>query len=170
MTSLVLFQLIVNILLFAFIGLLWSRLRHLTGDEGRLKQGLQILTTKIAILEDLGQKVDEQSQQTLKILDLKKEAIESLLEKAIATMHQIDEKTSQVTVNSEALVERDNAIKFTKAALLANKGVSAAEIAQQVGLGIQESELIYSLNSQHLQFKLEDLPGWMLPHIQETIS
>jgi len=167
LTSLLLFQAIINILFFAFIGLLWSRLKHLTGDEGRLKQGLQILQAKIAILEDLGKRVDEQSQQMIQILDYKKNSLETLLEKVDFTIQNIDDKSIAANSTAEMRVERENVIKFTKAALLASKGVLPIEIANRIGLGIQESELIYSLNSHQLQFKLDELPGWMLPHLQE---
>jgi hypothetical protein len=156
-------------LFIAFIGLLWSRLKHLIGDEGRLKHGLQILQTKISILEDLGRRVDEQGQQMIQILDYKRNAIESLLAKADSTIQNMENQTILATTDSEVLLERENAIKFTKAALLANKGVPPREIAQKLGLGLQECELIYSLNSHTLQFNLDELPGWMLPHIQENI-
>jgi len=170
LTSLVLFQTVLNILFMAFILLLWSRLRHLTGDEGRLKQGLQILQTKIAILEDLGRKVDEQASQLMQVLEHKRLTIESLLDNANNVMTQIENKTTLAAVDPETLVERENAIKFTKAAILANKGLRPNEIASRLKLGIQEAELIYSLNAQQLQFKLEELPGWMLPHIQNEIT
>jgi hypothetical protein len=166
----VLFQTILNILFMAFIGLLWVRLRHLTGDEGRLKQGLQILQTKIAILEDLGRKVDEQSSQIMQVLDHKRATIESLLERAHSVMAQIENKTTLACADSETLIERENVIKFTKAAILANKGLRPNEIASRLNLGIQEAELIYSLNAQQLQFKLDELPGWMLPHIQDDLT
>jgi uncharacterized phage infection (PIP) family protein YhgE len=167
--SLVLFQSVLNILFIAFIGLLWSRLKHLTGDEGRLKQGLQILQTKIAILEDLGRKVDEQAQEMFQIMDYKKNAVEALLARADATIQNMEHKTELIATDSEVLLERENAIKFTKAAILANKGVPPKEIARKLGLGLQECELIYSLNSHQLQFKLDELPGWMLPYIPENV-
>lgn len=169
MASLVLFQSVLNILFIAFIGLLWSRLKHLTGDEGRLKQGLQILQTKIAILEDLGRKVDEQAQEMFQIMDYKKNAVEALLARADATIQNMEHKTELIATDSEVLLERENAIKFTKAAILANKGVPPKEIARKLGLGLQECELIYSLNSHQLQFKLDELPGWMLPYIPENV-
>jgi hypothetical protein len=166
LTSLVLLQSIVNVLLFTFMGFLWKRLKLLTGDEGRLKQGLQILQTKLAILEDLSAHIETQMQQANQIFETKEKSLENLLEESKKMMSILDEKSFLITASSETLRERENAIKFTQAALLAHKGLIPSLIAEKIGLGLQESELIYSLNRETLQFKVEELPHWMIPHIE----
>lgn len=179
LTSAILFQIIVNLLLFAFVGLIWSRLKHLSGDEGRLRQGLQILQSKIAILEDLSGQVDDQFKQLTYMLDLKSKAFDAKLTEASELLSKLADGVTEASaaahnlsenLQPEVLLERETAIRYVKAALLARAGKSTTEISSQLGVGFEEAELICKLNRSQLQFKVDELPEWMKPQLKNELA
>lgn len=161
------------------MGLLWSRLRHLAGEEGKLRQGLQIIHTKIAILENLSEQIDDQHHQINLVLDSKTKQLDNkfevanqLIDQLNQTINQVEEKNQYITegLNPEVQVERETAIKYVKAAFLAHQGMQIQQLAELVGLGIEEASLIKTMNQEQLQFKVDELPQWMLPQLQHLIE
>ncbi|MCS6837730.1 MAG: DUF2802 domain-containing protein [Bdellovibrionaceae bacterium] len=149
--------------------ILWKKLKALSGQEGSLSQGLQLLQTKIAILEDLSNRVEEQQKQAQIFFDNKHKQMQELLDTMEEKIRNLNEKSSWLLDHGEQLAERELTIKLTRAAILAHKGVPAVEIAKRLGLGLQEAELIASLNSQTLQFDIESLPNWLKKSIEQEL-
>jgi hypothetical protein len=58
------------------------------------------------------------------------------------------------------IVERQNTLKYIKAAKLAHQGLSLDEIAAQVDLSRGELDFIVKVNRDQLQFSEEALPEW----------
>ncbi len=69
------------------------------------------------------------------------------------------------------IVERQNTIKYVKAARLAHQGLSIDEIAEQVtDLSRGEIEFIAKVNRDQLMFCEESLPEWAQSSSEETID
>ena len=170
MTSAVLLQIIINLLLFTFVGLIWSRVRHLAGDEGKLRQGLQILHAKLAILEDLSQQIDDQYRQLAQMIDIKARALEDRMDQANILLQKFDTSLQDAQVSPETLLERETALRYIKAALLSHHGYTIEEVSRQASVGMEEASLIHKLNNKELQFKVEELPTWMLPQLKPLME
>lgn len=161
------------------MGLLWIRLRHLAGEDGKLRQGLQIIHSKIAILEDLSGQIDDQHQQINLVLESKTKQFEAKFEAANQLINQLNQTIAQVEeknqfisegLTPEVQIERETAIKYVKAAFLAHRGMQPGPLAELVGLGIEEASLIKTMNQDQLQFKVAELPDWMLPQLQPLLD
>ena len=72
MNAWILFQILVNLILTAGLVTLWIRLGRPAKDDPRMSKGLQLLQSKISILEDLSDRTDTQVQQLTALLDLPK--------------------------------------------------------------------------------------------------
>ncbi|MCB0384570.1 MAG: DUF2802 domain-containing protein, partial [Bdellovibrionales bacterium] len=60
----------------------------------------------------------------------------------------------------EEIIERQNTIKYVRAARMAHEGASLAEIAQEVALPMGEIEFIAKVNKDRLMFDEGSLPEW----------
>jgi hypothetical protein len=165
----ILVSIVLNLILLALFVVLLKRYQAITGEEGRLKHGLQILTSKIAVLEDLSHNVDEQAQHLFRILDQKTKQIESLVTMTEQKLSEMRKQAELLESDPEELQERQNAVKLTRAALLANKGYTPKQLADMTGLGLQECELIYTLNKDRLQFAPDALPYWLKKQLAEEL-
>ncbi|HEX7675390.1 MAG TPA: DUF2802 domain-containing protein [Bdellovibrio sp.] len=165
-----LLQLLVNIILLAGIVGLWVRLNRPPKDDPRLSKGLQLLQSKIAVLEDLSDRTETQVNQLTALLEQKVKDIQAKIqtsEKQIAKIDQSMQKSLEVAkifqdrIPHTEIVERQNTIKYVKAARLAHQGLSVDEIAQQVNdLSRGEIEFIAKVNRDQLMFCEESLPEW----------
>ena len=69
-------------------------------------------------------------------------------------------KIFQDKIPHQEIIERQNTVKYVKAARMAHQGHSLDEIAAQVDLSRGEIEFISKVNRDQLQFSVEDLPEW----------
>ena len=169
MTSGVLIQVLVDLILLAAIAFLWVKLNRPQKDDPRMSRGLQLLQSKIAVLEDLSDQVETQVQQITALIEAKAKEVqnqihasEKQLQKIEASMGKSLEvaKIFQDRIPHQEIIERQNTMKYVKAARLAHQGVSLEEITEQVDLTRGEIELIAKVNRDNLQFSEDDLPEW----------
>jgi hypothetical protein len=172
-----LLQVIVDLLFVVSIVVLWVIFRRPKSEDPRLSAGLLDLQTKIAVLEDLGDRTERQVQQLMtiienKVLELQKKItqadnmqgkISKSMEKSLEVV-----KIFQDKIPHEEIRERQNTIKFVKAALLANQGCSAHEISDQIDLPYGEIEFIIKVNKKDLAFDQHQLPEWVQAELNNT--
>ena len=171
----VLVQVLLNLLFFAGISAAWIRLKRPPSEDPRLSRGLQLLQSKIAILEDLSDRTDLQVKQLNALLEGKCVEIQNKMLEAEKIIRQIETsrqksletaKMFEDKIPHQQIVERQNTVKYVKAARLAHQGVSIAEILKQVDLSQAEVEFIAKVNKDHLMFSEESLPDW----VQEQVG
>lgn len=165
----VLAQILLNLLLFAGLAVVWVRLSRPAKDDPRLSKGLQLLQSKISVLEDLSDRTETQVSQLTALLETKcRELQESIAgaDRQIARIEQSSQKSLEVAkifqdrIPHDEIIERQKTIKYVKAARLAHQGLSVAEISAQVDLTTAEIEMIAKVNRDQLQFSEADLPEW----------
>ncbi|MBO9666951.1 MAG: DUF2802 domain-containing protein [Bdellovibrio sp.] len=158
-----------NVILMAGVIGVWVRLSRPPKDDPRLSKGLQLLQSKIAVLEDLSDRTETQVNQLTALLEQKVKDIQLKIqasEKQISKIDQSMQKSLEVAkifqdrIPHTEIVERQNTIKYVKAARLAHQGLSAEEIAQQVDLAQGEIEFIAKVNRDQLMFCEDSLPEW----------
>lgn len=151
---------------------MWWRLRRPPQDDPRLSRGLQLLQTKITVLEDLSDRTDAQTKQLTAIIEQKSRALQNKLVEAEQQMLKLDHsmhKSREVAeifqdkIPHQEIVERQRTIEYVKAARLANQGHSPEEIANAVNLPIEQVEMIAKFNRDRLMFDEESLPEWAKP-------
>lgn len=139
-------------------------------DDPRLSRGLQLLQSKIAVLEDLSDQVEKQFSQLSELLEIKAKNVQSRIQEADQKLEEIRNSMSrslevaeifQDRIPHQEIVERQNTIKYVKAARMAHQGVSLDEIAASVDLSRGEIEMIANVNRSQLQFSESDLPEWV---------
>ncbi len=165
-----LLQLLVNVILLAGIVGMWVRLNRPPKDDPRLSKGLQLLQSKIAVLEDLSDRTETQVNQLTALLEQKVKDIQAKIQSSEKQLSKIDmsmqkslevAKIFQDRIPHNEIVERQNTIKYVKAARLAHQGLSVDEIAEQVTeLSRGEIEFIAKVNRDQLQFCEDSLPEW----------
>lgn len=169
MTFSVLLQVFFDLVLLATIAFLWVRTIRPQKDDPRLSRGLQLLQSKIAVLEDLSDQVESQVQQITALIEAKGREVQtqiSAAEKQIQKIQVSMEKSLEVAqifqdrIPHQEIIERQNTMKYVKAARLAHSGASLDEIGEQVDLSRGELELIAKVNKEQLQFSVDDLPEW----------
>lgn len=166
-----LLQVLVNLILLAGIIGLWIRLNRPQKDDPRLSKGLQLLQSKIAVLEDLSDRTETQVNQLTALLEQKVRDIQAKVQasdKQLVKIEQSMQKSLEVAkifqdrIPHTEILERQNTIKYVKAARLAHQGMSVDEIAAQISdLSRGEIEFIAKVNRDQLMFCEESLPGWI---------
>lgn len=165
-----LFQVVLNIVLFAGLAALWFRLNRPAKDDPRLSKGLQLLQSKIAVLEDLSDRTEVQVQQLTALLESKVKEIQTQIQLSEKQLQKIDQSISkskemanlfQDRIPHEEILERQNTKRFVKAARMAHQGQSVEEIMKVTGLNQGEAEFIAKVNKDQLQFCEESLPEWV---------
>lgn len=162
----------------AAIATLWVKINKIQNQEDqRLSKGLQLLQSKLAVLEDLSDRTEVQVNQLVAILEGKIKDIQCKLidaDKVIAKIEKNISKSLEVAnifqdkIPHQEILERQYTKKYVKAAQLAHSGLTAAEIAQVVDLTQGEIELIVKLNREQLQFDLSELPEWAKGEIEDA--
>ncbi|KYG67234.1 hypothetical protein AZI86_09520 [Bdellovibrio bacteriovorus] len=172
-----LLQILVNLILLAGVVGLWIRLQRPPKDDPRLSKGLQLLQSKIAILEDLSDRTETQVNQLTSLLEQKVKDIQNKIQSADKQLARIDQsmekslevaKIFQDRIPHEEILERQNTIKYVKAARMAHQGMGVEEIAAECPeLSRGEIEFIAKVNRDQLMFCEESLPEWANTEIPE---
>lgn len=156
-----LIQIIFNVIFIAFCFFLWVRSKKENVDDPRLSRGLQMVSSKIAILEDLSKQVDVQSQQISALLDQKAKQILQTIEKSDEQLNKIElaqHKSLQVAeifqdrIPHEEIRQREHAKKYIEAARMAHEGRSGEEIQEALGLSMMEIEMISKVNAPNFDY------------------
>lgn len=166
-----------NILLLAGLSFLLFRTFRRPKDDPRLSRGLQLLQSKIAILEDISDRTEIQVRQLITLMDQKIKEIHQkiqLADKHIQLVKVSMEKSREVAkifedrIPHEEILERQTTANYIRAAKLAHKGHSVEEIMAQVPLPRAELELLLKLNKQQLMFSEDLLPEWAKEKAEEA--
>lgn len=169
MSNWTLVQIIFDLVAVASIAALWMRLRRPPQDDPRLSRGLQLLQTKITVLEDLSDRTDNQVKQLTQLLDQKNRLLQNRILEAEQQMVKIDHsmhKSMEVAeifqdkIPHHEIAERQRTVEYVKAARMANSGLSVDEIAESVHLPREQVELIAKFNKDQLMFDESALPEW----------
>lgn len=164
-----LFQVAINIVLGLGVVVLWAKMKRPPQDDPRLSRGLQLLQSKIAVLEDLSDRTDKQVEQLSQLVEQKTRQLqtkifdaEKQLQKVDQSMHRSMEVAEifQDKIPHTEIIERQNTVKYVAAAQLAHKGHSVAEILEKVDLPREQIEFIVKVNKDELMFDAEQLPPW----------
>jgi hypothetical protein len=162
-------QVFFNIVVLTLIFVVFARLRRPAKDDPRLSKGLQLLSSKIAVLEDLNDRTESQVQQMLTLLDQKSRELQQKIMNAESQVLQIQQSMSQSLevaqifqdkIPHSEIIERQNSVKYIRAARLAHQGLSVEDIMREVDLPRGEVEFIAKVNRDQLSFREEDLPAW----------
>ena len=162
-------QIFANVAFLVGFVVVFARLRRPAKDDPRLSKGLQLLSSKIAVLEDLSDRTEHQVQQMLTLLDQKSKELQSkiaLAEQQVIAVRQSMDQSLEVAqifqdkIPHSEIIERQNSVKYIKAARLAHAGISVEQIAREVDLPMGEIEFISKVNHESLSFREEDLPAW----------
>ena len=169
MSSMALLQVVFNLVVACVVYILWLRLKKPPQDDPRISRGLQLLQSKISVLEDLSDRTEVQVSQLTALLEQKIKKVQLKIEdagKQILAIDQSMERSREVAkifqdkIPHREIIERQNTIKYVKAAKLAHEGRSLAEISQEVDLPIAELEFIAKVNRDDLMFDSNSLPEW----------
>lgn len=165
----ILVQVLVDLVLFAGVAFVWVKLTRPQKDDPRLSRGLQLLQSKIAVLEDLSDQIENQVQQLTGLLESKAREVQTQILAADKQIQKIETSMSksmevaqifQDRIPHEEIIERQNTLKYVKAARMAHQGSSLDEISEAVDLSRGEIEMIAKVNRDQLQFAEDQLPEW----------
>lgn len=172
-----LLQIVFNLSVFVTIAVLWMRLRRPPQDDPRLSRGLQLLQTKITVLEDLSDRTDSQVKTLTTLLDQKNRLLQNKILEAEQQMLKIDHsmhKSMEVAeifqdkIPHQEILERQRTVEYVKAARMANSGLSVEQIAESVHLPREQIELIAKFNREQLMFDESSLPEWATKEIENA--
>jgi hypothetical protein len=169
-------QVLVDLVVVAGLGAAWVRLKRPPAEDPRLSRGLQLLQSKIAVIEDLSDRTDTQVRQLNALLETKCIEIQNKIIEAENIIRNIEAsrlksletaKIFEDKIPHQEIVERQNTIKYVKAARLAHQGVPVAEILKQVDLSQAEVEFIAKVNREQLMFSEAELPDWVQDKVDQ---
>ena len=161
-----LIQVIFDLFVFATITAIFWRIRRPPQDDPRLSRGLQLLQTKITVLEDLSDRTEAQVKQLTTLIDQKTRALQNKVIEAEQQIIKIDHSMAesaemvQENIPHEEMVERHRTIEYVKAARMANSGATIEQISAKVQLPREQLELIAKFNRDQLMFDETQLPDW----------
>ncbi len=162
-------QIGIDIFLALGIFVVVAKLSRTPQDDPRLSKGLQLLQSKIAVLEDLSDRTETQVQQLVQLLEQKGKDVQVKIQLAEKQIHQIRQamdrslevaKIFQDKIPHQEIIERQNTLKYIQAARMAHQGSGADEIAKVVDLPLGEIEFIAKVNREKLMFNEDELPIW----------
>jgi hypothetical protein len=169
-----LLQVIINLVMLAGLAFAFVRLNKPAKDDPRLSKGLQLLSSKIAVLEDLSDRTETQVAQLTALLDQKSRELQQKIESAEDQLLKIEQSTGkslevakifQDRIPHQEIIERQNTIKYVTAAKMAHQGYTKSEIEKAVDLSTAELDFLIKVNRDSLQFSEEDLPQWVKDQI-----
>lgn len=164
-----LFQVVFNLFILVGFVATWLRLKRPPQDDPRLSRGLQLLQTKITVLEDLSDRTDAQVKQLSGLLDQKARYVQNKILEAEQQVLKIDHSMNkslevaeifQDKIPHQEILERQRTVEYVKAARMAHSGLSIEEISNQVHLPREQVELIAKFNRDQLMFDETQLPEW----------
>lgn len=179
MTSMTMVQIFINVSLAVGLGFLFVRLFRPQKDDPRLSRGLQLLQSKISILEDLSDRTDHQFKQMGLLLDEKSKEVQNQITNAQDQIYKLGESMKksqdvarifQDKIPHEEIIERQNTVKYVRAAQMANQGYTAAEIQKAVDIPASELDFIVKVNRDRLMFSVDKLPDWIKNELQATAA
>lgn len=179
MSLYVIFQVALNVLFGVGLFIIWNRIKKPPQEDPRLSKGLQLLQSKISILEDLSDRTDRQVHQIIQILEQKSQQFQKKVEesnhqlqKINQSMHKSQElaKIFQDKIPHQEIIERQNTVKYIKAARMAHQGAKPEEIHLSLGVPLSEAEFISKVNKDQLMFDEEQLPEWARTSLSEMNS
>lgn len=162
-------QIVIDIFLALGVFVVVMRMNRAPKDDPRLSRGLQLLQSKIAVLEDLSDRTEAQVNQLTAILEQKAREVQAKVQLAEQHVHEIRvamdrslevAKIFQDKIPHQEIIERQSTMKYVQAARLAHQGLGVDEIAAQVELPKGEIEFIAKVNRDNLMFNEEQLPWW----------
>lgn len=163
-------QTVLNLSFLAGIIFLWRKLNRPMKDDPRMSKGLQLLQSKISILEDLSDRTETQVQQLLQLLEAKYKDVQKIIDSAQVEINEINKATQKSLevanifkdrIPHQEIIERQKTIKYVNAARMAHQGMTAQEIARQVDLSTGEIDFILKTNKDQLLFCEKSLPEWI---------
>ncbi|MEZ4872455.1 MAG: DUF2802 domain-containing protein [Bdellovibrionales bacterium] len=169
MTWLLIATLVINVVLATAVIILWKRSFGQPKDDPRLSRGLQLLQSKISVLEDLSDRTDRQVKQLVELLEMKTRQIQKKVNLSDQQIQKIDQsmrKSLEVAnifqdkIPHEEIIKRQTSAKYVQAAQLAHQGKTVDEIVEVVGLPKGEVEFIAKVNRKELVFDEKQLPAW----------
>lgn len=178
---------LIGILLFALVQLLffsgmiflWMRMKRSMDDDSRWSRGLQFLQSKIAVFEDLSDRTETQVKQLTIMMENKICDLQRKIDEADQVLNQISssmKKSIEVAqifqdkIPHEEIIERQNTVRFVKAALMAHEGRSATEIAEMVDLPKAQIEFIAKVNAERLSFDTSQMPEWLKSELNKDAN
>ncbi|HEX4926027.1 MAG TPA: DUF2802 domain-containing protein [Bdellovibrionales bacterium] len=163
-------QVAINLALILGLFSMWNLFRKFRNQEDpRLSRGLQLLQSKIAVLEDLSDRTETQVKQLTALINSKIKEIHDKTEEADRHVLSIERsiakslevsKIFQDKIPHQEIIERQATAKYIEAARLANRGLSLEEIAQKVDIPRGELELIVRMNKDQMVFSESEIPEW----------
>ena len=169
MTLSMIAQLVFNVAVLAAFSVVFIRLNRPQKDDPRMSRGLQLLSSKIAVLEDLNDRTEKQVAQMLELIDAKARELQTKLKQseqqiqAIQTSMDRSLEVAQIfqdRIPHDEIIERQNTLRYITAARMAHAGQSVDQIAKEVDLPRGEIEFIVKVNKDQLSFREEELPAW----------
>ncbi|MBX9767113.1 MAG: DUF2802 domain-containing protein [Bdellovibrionales bacterium] len=170
MSTLALIQILFNVVFILAVLVVWRKAsRNSTQDDPRLSRGLQLLQSKIAILEDLSDRTDQQVKTLTALLERRSQSLQEQMSEAerhVSTIRKSMDQSLEVAkifqdkIPHEEIIERKNTIKYVQAARLAHQGASLEAIRNQVDLPDAELDFLVKMNREGLMFSEEQLPSW----------
>lgn len=160
MTIWVLIQVVINIFLFVGLFVCIVRSPRTSKDDPRLSRGLQLLQSKISVLEDLSDKTDVQFQKIMSVIEEKILEVQQAVTNAEKQLLQLQTATAkgiettrlvQTGLGAEQVIERHTNEVYARAAQLAFDGRSIDEICEKLELSRGEVELIVKFNRDSLR-------------------
>jgi hypothetical protein len=157
--------------------LLIERSKVRSTEDPKLSRGLQLLSSKIAILQDLMDRSDTMTRQMTTLMDGKQQDLQESLEDAaihLLKIKQATEKSEKVAkifqdqIPHQEIIEQKNTAKYQEAAKLAHQGLSLEDIAKRIDLPRGELELIVKVNRNRIVTETTEEP--ILPLATQTDS
>jgi hypothetical protein len=163
-------QVTINLALILGLFSLWNKFRKSKEQEDpRLSRGLQLLQSKISILEDLSDRTEVQVKQLTALLNGKAKEIHDKLEEAEKHVRSVDKsiersmevsKIFQDKIPHQEIIERQTTARYIEAARLAHRGIEIDEISKIVDIPRGELELIVRMNRQQMVMSETEIPAW----------
>lgn len=171
--ALVLFDIL---LLFGLV-MIWGRVHRAKEDDPRLSRGLQMLSSKLAILEDLSLRTDTQVEQVTTLIDRKIQQVTEIIEACNKQLQQIEnaqQKSSEIAqifqdkIPHQEIIERQTTLKYIQAAKMIQEGKTLDDVQAMVGLSFGEIELIANMDVDYLKNIENQMKHWQSNHVEVT--
>ena len=164
---------IFDILLLFGLVMIWGRINRSKEDDPRLSRGLQMLSSKLAILEDLSQRTDTQVEQVTALIDRKVQQVAEVIELCNKQLLQIEaaqKKSSEIAqifqdkIPHQEIIERQTTLKYVQAAKMIQEGKSVEDVQTMIGLSFGEIELIANMDVDYLKNIETQMKSWQSGH------
>jgi hypothetical protein len=132
LSSWTLIQIFLNLLFLSSTVILWLKIHRPAKEDPRLSKGLQLLQSKISILEDLSDRTETQVQQLTGLMDQKAKQLQEVFLESEKQLHKITESQSkslevaqifQDRIPHQEIAERQKTMKYVKGCALSPSGI-----------------------------------------------